>query len=203
MAKKYIGKSIIVGIDEVGRGPLAGPLTVAACAYDMQILQRPHFLAGIRDSKKLTPRSRLLWYKKLRDEKKIVYACVSISHTMIDARGISYAARIAVKRCLERLLKENSWKGTELQVLLDGGLYAPLGYDQRTIIKGDEKEPIIAAASIIAKVTRDRYMVRIHSKFPAYEFAMHKGYGTHVHIAAIKRHGLSSIHRKTFCTRIV
>ena len=189
----------LIGIDEVGRGPLAGPLTVGAVGAHRDTNVR-RTLKGIKDSKQLTPKQREVWYKKIKSEPRFLIACASLSPTFIDKRGMAFSLRVAVERCLKRLsVKQNSCR-----ILLDGGLHAPKAYtNQLTIIRGDEHEPLIAAASIIAKVTRDRYMVRMHKKYPKYGFANHKGYGTRAHFAAIRKNGFCKIHRKTFCTRII
>ncbi|KKU86255.1 MAG: Ribonuclease HII [Parcubacteria group bacterium GW2011_GWA1_47_9] len=187
----------IIGIDEAGRGPLAGPMVIAAVAVfgSPTSYRKSDFLKGIRDSKKLTRLGRERWYRVLK--KKAACQYVSVSARSIDQNGISRAAREAIARLLKKFpIKPNL-------VLLDGSLYAPPKYKQKTIIKGDEKIPLIAAASIIAKVTRDRKMCTLHKKYPHYNFAQHKGYGTRAHMAAIRRHGLSDIHRRSFCTRIV
>ena len=204
--RRASSKTIFVGIDEVGRGPLAGPITVGAVALIINTRQKAmsdKFLRGIRDSKKLTPIKREEWYAALRNESRFTIACVSVNHTVIDKKGLSYAARFAVAKCLKKISQDLGVSGDRFQVLLDAGLFAPVEYQQERIVKGDEKIPLIAAASIIAKVTRDKYMTRIHKKYSQYGFMKHKGYGTSAHIALIKKYGLSGIHRKTFCTRII
>jgi ribonuclease HII len=192
-------RELRIGIDEVGRGPLAGPLTVGAVGASGNI-RVWRVLEGIKDSKQLTPQQREEWYKKIKSESRFLISCVSLPPIFIDKRGMALSLRVAVERCLRRLSIEQS----KCRILLDGGLRAPKIYtNQLTIIRGDESEPLIAAASIIAKVTRDRYMVRMHKKYPKYGFASHKGYGTRAHFAAIRKNGFSILHRKTFCTRIV
>lgn len=189
--------NIIVGIDEVGRGPLAGPITVAALATRKNA-KTARVLIGIKDSKKLSPMRREEWFHTITQNKIFSFAVVSVSSRVIDLKGISHAARLAISKCLKKLSSS-----LRAHIMLDGGLYAPEEYRQKTIIKGDEKVPLIAASSIIAKVTRDRYMVRMDKKYPKYGFDKHKGYGTRAHFAAIKKHGLSKIHRKSFCTKLV
>lgn len=179
-----------VGIDEAGRGPLAGPMVIAA-VMDID----PKLLKGIRDSKKLSPRARDTWYTLIKKHGTARH--VSISARAIDAKGISRCSREGIAALLNKFPKRPQL------VLMDGNLYAPREYHQRTIIKGDERIPLIAAASVIAKVTRDRYMVRMAKKYPKYHFEIHKGYGTSSHIALIRKHGLSSIHRKSFCKNFV
>ncbi|MEK7650035.1 MAG: ribonuclease HII [Patescibacteria group bacterium] len=186
----------IVGIDEVGRGPLAGPITVGLVVMPVRMPQV--FFASIRDSKKLTPKKREEWFQAIKSHKKLAHAVVSISALHIDKYGISHAARVAIERGLAKLAVSPA----SSYIMLDAGLRAPREFRQESIIRGDEKIPVIAAASIMAKVTRDRAMMRFHTKYPAYGFASHKGYGAKVHILNIQKYGLSTIHRKTFCTRI-
>lgn len=200
----------IIGIDEVGRGPLAGPITVAAVAAtvndkfqitnDKQI-SKFKILKSIKNSKKLSPLKREEWNERIRGS--FPYAIASVGPAVIDRIGISRAAKIAVARCLNKLTKRYTFKAYRFAVVLDGGLYAPSIYPhQETIIKGDERHPLIAAASIVAKVHRDAYMRRLHKKFSLYGFDHHKGYGTVLHRAALKIHGLSSVHRRSFCANI-
>jgi|SRR3989344_45226 len=183
-------RKVVIGIDEAGRGPLAGPMVIAAVAG---IATRE--LHGIRDSKKLTRLAREHWYRILKQRAICQY--VSVSASKIDRDGISRSAREAIATLLKKFPVSPD------MVLLDGSIFAPPEYRQKTIIKGDEKIPLISAASVIAKVTRDRHMQRLHAKYPQYNFAQHKGYGTKAHFASIKKHGLSAIHRKTFCTRSI
>jgi len=195
---------IFVGIDEVGRGPLAGPITVAALGVKSDKWKAMNkALIGIKDSKQLSQKQREIWHIRVTSNPIFFISCVSIPPRTIDAKGISFAARHAVAQCLEKLAEHLPLTTHHSKVLLDGGIRAPAQFSQETIIKGDEKIPLIAAASIIAKVTRDQHMVRMHKKYPQYGFARHKGYGTRAHFASIKKHGLSKIHRKTFCSRII
>lgn len=192
MTEKYI-----IGIDEVGRGPLAGPITLAAL-----ILPRSFRLSGIKfkikDSKKLPEDKRKIVYARLRELKKenrINFSVSHIKHASIDKYGLTKCAKKGIARCLKKL----SLEAGEVKILLDGGLKAPEEYkNQETIIKGDEKIKIIALASIIAKVCRDNQMCRLAKKFPEYGFEIHKGYGTKVHREALKKHGPCKIHRHTF-----
>lgn len=191
----------IIGIDEVGRGPLAGPVTLCACAvphdFDFSLFD------GIRDSKKLSEKKRVEWHTKISDlkaRKMLDFAHASVSAEEIDRRGIARAIEEAVRLCLVEL----GLKPELVEVRLDGALKAPREYArQKTIIKGDEKEPVISAASIVAKVVRDGYMTEISLTYPVYGFAKHKGYGTALHIRAIKEHGMSPLHRRTFLKNIV
>lgn len=191
----------IIGIDEVGRGPLAGPVTLCACAVpvDFDFLQ----FEGIRDSKKLSEKKRVEWHAKIREmkaKKMLDFAHASISAPEIDRRGIACAIEEAVRLCLVEL----SIAPESAEVRLDGALKAPKEYlNQKTIIKGDEKEPVISAASIVAKVVRDGHMTEVSATYPVYGFATHKGYGTATHIKAIKEHGASPIHRLSFLKNII
>lgn len=191
----------IVGIDEVGRGPLAGPVTLCACkvAHDFDM---SHFV-GIKDSKKLSEKKREEWFSKileLKSKNHVDFVYVFISAQEIDEIGIAVAIRKALAQCLEGL--RLSFESTK--ILLDGSLYAPKEFlIQETIIKGDEKIPLISAASIVAKVMRDKYMTEQGLLYPEYGFEKHKGYGTADHIKAIKSHGISPIHRVSFLKNIV
>jgi len=187
----------IVGIDEVGRGPLAGPITVGLVVMPARMPQA--FFVGIRDSKKLTPKKREEWFRAIKNHKKLSHAVISISALHIDKYGISHTARLAIERGLTKLAVSPA----SSYIMLDAGLRAPREFRQESIIKGDEKIPVIAAASIMAKVTRDRAMMRFHAKYPAYGFASHKGYGTAIHTHAISKYGLSKIHRISFCSRFI
>ena len=186
-------KFIIIGVDEVGRGPLAGPVTVGAVVANKNL----RILRGIKDSKKLSAKQREEWLFKFKNLKS---ATASVGAQIIDRIGITAAARLATGRCLRKLRIKN----LKFKILLDGSLYAPRTYlNQKTIIRGDEKIPLIAAASIVAKVHRDNKMVRLHEQFPKYRFDLHKGYGTKLHQRVIKKHGLSILHRMSFCKKLV
>ena len=199
-------EKITIGIDEAGRGPLAGPITVAAIAskYQVSSIKYQVFFKNIKDSKKLTSSKREEWFKKLIANPRILIAHSSVSHKIIDKIGITKAVSRAVKNCLRILNTKYLILNTRCKILLDGSLYAPSAYkDQQTIIKGDEKVPIIAAASIIAKVTRDRKMIRLARRYPRYSFEIHKGYGTRLHQEAIEKHGICDIHRRSFCAKFL
>ena len=191
----------IIGIDEVGRGPLAGP--VAVCAFKMPIDFSVKKFGKIKDSKKLKPKEReeiLAKLKIFKKEKTIDYFVCYESAPKIDKIGINKA----IKNCLEKALKKLNVKPEECTVLLDGGLKAPEKYkNQKTIIKGDEKERAIAFASIVAKVSRDALMCQLAKKFPKYSFEIHKGYGTKKHREAIKKNGLCAEHRRYYCKNLI
>ncbi len=192
--KKKKNDKFIVGIDEVGRGAIAGPLVLGATAGYLNNKNKK-FLTGVKDSKKLTFNQRLLWYKKFKDS-DLKFYCVFISNDFIDKYGMSKSLKEGVKRLLKKIDKKIDL------VLLDGGLKAPEKYNQKTIIRGDDKVPFISAASIYAKVKRDLYMIRMDKKIN-YCFTDHKGYGTKKHFLLIKKNGISKVHRKTFLKNIV
>lgn len=190
----------LIGIDEAGRGPLAGPVSVGAVIiprnFDFAIVK------GVRDSKQLTAIGREEWYARLRAlrrEGALDFAVSFSSATTIDRRGIVFAIRAALGRCLAKL----DAAPEECEIRLDGSLHAPEVFiKQTTIIRGDESEPIISLASIAAKVERDRLMRRLAPKYPAYNFDVHKGYGTAAHRKKIVEVGFCDLHRTTFCSRI-
>lgn len=191
----------LVGIDEVGRGPLAGPVTVCACSVPRDF-DFEHF-TGIKDSKKLSAQKRQEWFAKISELKskgELNFAVASISAKEIDSIGIAPAIRKALAESLEALALDP----VNTEIFLDGSLKAPAQYKiQQTIIKGDEKIPLISAASIVAKVTRDKYMEDQALLYPEYGFEKHKGYGTALHCKAIKKYGPSLLHRKSFLVNIM
>jgi len=196
MSSRYV-----VGIDEVGRGPVAGPLLVAAVI----VRQTPNaksqvarILQGIRDSKKLNKKQREEWFirfKNAHSDGVLDWRVSFVTASVIDRKGIAHAARV----CVQRVLAHLACAPEETQVLLDGGLTAPPSFIyQKTIVRGDERRPLIAAASIVAKVSRDRRMQKYGERFPEYGFDTHKGYGTKKHFCAIQQYGTCILHRKTF-----
>ncbi len=179
---------MIIGVDEAGRGPLAGPVVAAACILHQRI-------DGIKDSKCLSKRNRVAFYEIII--KTAYYSIGIVEHNVIDEINILKATFLAMKNAILSLGIIPSL------ILVDGPYEIPgLPYKQKAIIKGDKKEPIISAASIIAKVERDRIMENYDKIFPLYGFAKHKGYPTKEHISAIRKYGLSEIHRKTFRIKI-
>jgi ribonuclease HII len=196
----------LVGIDEAGRGPIAGPVSVAIF-YVEKKLQRKllQFFPDrkVKDSKKLSERNREIIFKKITEAQEsgnAYFQVVLTSARVIDTKGISFA----IKNSIEKMLKKSGLEPKNTEIRLDGSLKAPTQYkNQKTIIKGDEKEAVIALASIVAKVTRDKYMKKIAVKFPNYKFEIHKGYGTKKHYESIAKFGLSTIHRKSFLTKIL
>ncbi len=186
------GIKYLIGIDEVGRGPVAGPVTVAVVM--LPIGQNKKWLSKIKNSKALSPEKRL-WWRTEAFRRGVPSTTSSVSASMIDQIGIAGAVRLAIKRALERL----ALKPALCRVLLDGSIKAPPSYlNQQTIVRGDESVPIIALASIVAKVHRDHKMTRLDKLFPGYYLAEHKGYGTKKHYRAIKKLGLSPLHRRSF-----
>ena len=191
----------LVGVDEAGRGPLAGPVSVGVVVIKDPTLPRLRgantFFKGIRDSKKLSAEERELWYALALEAKKqggLDFHVALVSERVIDRHGIAYAIRLGVKRCLKALGVAH-----DDQIFLDGSLKAPSNFKhQQTIIKGDEKVPVISLASIMAKVTRDRKMIRLAQKFPEFKFDIHKGYGTRVHLSVLRKLGPTPIHRRSF-----
>jgi ribonuclease HII len=188
-------RRVIIGIDEAGRGPLAGPVAIGAVLIPLK--SRLSF-KGIADSKALSKKEREVWFEKIRawqKEEKLFYAISLISHRIIDKKGIVPALRLGITRSLKKL----NINPHRVEVLLDGALRAPDSFPyQKTIIRGDEKIPAISLASIVAKVTRDRRMEKLGLQFPEYGFAKHKGYGTKNHQKRLKKYGISEIHRKSF-----
>lgn len=186
----------VVGIDEAGRGPLAGPVSVGAVMvpahFDLS------FFEDIRDSKKLSEKAREAWFLKIKNELQVRYAVSMISSSVIDKKGIVYAVSLGIQRVLQKMEADPS----VTYVYLDGGIKAPQQFKlQETIIKGDNLIPLISAGAIMAKVTRDRYMTTQARKFPEYGFEIHKGYGTVRHRTAIANSGLCTEHRRSFLTR--
>ncbi len=190
-----------VGIDEVGRGPLAGPVAVGVVRTRLARKEYSELLRGIRDSKKATEKEREKWYAKAQVWKKagsIDFTVVFQSASYIDRSGIAQAIRWCVQKGVQTI-----HGAFDDEYLLDGGLRLPEEFmHQKTIIRGDSTEPLIALAATIAKVVRDRKTKSYAKKYPAYGFADNKGYGTYTHRHAIKKFGLSAIHRKTFCKKL-
>ena len=188
--------STLVGIDEVGRGPIAGPVTVCACRVPRNFDFRQ--FRGIKDSKQLSAEKRDAWHAKLsglQDAGALNYAFAFVSAREIDENGIVYAIKKAIRESLDAL----SLDPRTTKIFLDGALKAPEEFAfQETIIKGDEKVPLISAASIVAKVMRDKHMVEESLRYPRYGFESHKGYGTDLHYKMLRELGPSPIHRKTF-----
>lgn len=240
---KLIGSNFsrICGIDEVGRGPLAGPVVAAAVLIDIELMKTPGKFKGINDSKKMTEKSREKWYEILTKCGKVKWGIGIVSEKIIDEINILEATKVAMMRALKNLIWRSddlpdflyffeNGKGVgemgvsplqktgseaiarnrgvsgkcnisldEICILLDGNFTLDIpGLNQKAIIQGDAKVISISAASVIAKVTRDRMMQRFHEEYPEYGFDSHKGYGTALHCEMIKKFGPCAIHRKSF-----
>lgn len=189
-----------IGIDEVGRGALAGPVVVAAVALPKGFTPKLTGMPPLKDSKKLSSSQRNEWFDYLKSDPRVFYASARVYQKKIDKKNISRAANIAASKALDKLIKESSIK--KFSVILDGSLYLASpnhkGLQSRTIVRGDDKFTSIKFASIVAKVTRDEYMTKLHKKFPEYGFGKHKGYGTKLHKSMIRKHGVRDTHRLTF-----
>ncbi len=190
---------MVAGIDEAGRGPLAGPVAVGIA---VTVTGRGVLPRGVKDSKQLSENKRQEIYRQAVKLQQAGYLKLTVCFTtpkMIDKWGIEKAVYRAIARGLKKLdLPPNA------TVLLDGRLQAPARYvNQRSIIKGDRLEPLISLASIAAKVERDRRMTRLAGNYPGYQLEKHKGYGTHAHRVAIQQKGLTDIHRHTFCQKLI
>ncbi|MGB3922222.1 MAG: ribonuclease HII [Minisyncoccia bacterium] len=192
--------SYMIGIDEAGRGPLAGPVAVGVVSVRDDF--NKNFFKSIKDSKKLTEVERELWYALALEAKKkgvLNFTVSLVSEKVVDRHGIAFAIRLGIKRALKSLKVSR-----DTQIFLDGGIAAPPEFrHQRTVVRGDEKIPVVSLASIVAKVTRDRKMRVLSRKFPGYGFDIHKGYGTLAHRKAIQKYGLAEIHRKSFTKGLV
>ncbi|MDP3948600.1 MAG: ribonuclease HII [bacterium] len=224
--KKYRAKNTIrysVGVDEVGRGALAGPVVVAAVCFPIGLKISNRKLGALKDSKKLSPKLRKLWVEHFKSVSGISYKTARVYPRAIEKINISQAANRAASSASERVIKSlqhsHILKNVRMfKIFLDGGLYLKSkekqltlrrGFPQqssgqaermivKTIIRADEKITAVKVASIIAKVQRDKYMKKLSKKHPRYGFEIHKGYGTRRHISAIKRYGPSDTHRLTF-----
>ena len=184
------GISPICGVDEAGRGPLAGPVCAAAV-----ILPRGLEIPGLNDSKQLSEKKRDALYDVIT-EKALAYGISFASVEEIEALNILNATYLAMNRAISML------KITPALALIDGNRNAGIEINSRCIVKGDSRCASIAAASILAKVTRDRYMHEMAEKYPQYGFDAHKGYGTKAHYAAIREFGPSEIHRMSFLKKM-
>lgn len=186
----------IIGVDEAGRGPLAGPVAVGLVRAPEEFDFHAAF-PGLNDSKQVTEPVRERIFGELQervDAGELSYVVRMRSHQDIDEKGIAVVIRSAIAYGLAQLAPKEG----EYKVWLDGALRAPRRHPQETVIGGDALVPCIMLASIAAKVTRDRYMVKLARRYPAYQFNKHKGYGTSEHYALLAQHGPCNIHRRTF-----
>ena len=198
------GYKKVVGLDEAGRGPLAGPVVAAAVivrqipvvnSSGLKKLLQQWQIQEIRDSKKLTPEKRVALYRILIKNPNIKWGIGRVSEKVIDRINILEATKLAMKRAVRDLEKKSSVASF---LILDGNFEINTQHPQRSIIKADEKVFSCTVAGIIAKVNRDRMMLRYHRKYPQYGFDRHKGYPTELHRKMLKKHGPSTIHRITF-----
>jgi ribonuclease HII len=183
---RFQGLTLIAGVDEVGRGPLAGPVVAAAV-----ILPAGVAFPGLRDSKRLAPEVRVKLDGQIRRQ-ALALAVREVGPRQIERQGILAAALFAMARAIQDLALVPE------MVLVDGRQPLPLTYPQQPVIKGDDRCPSIAAASVVAKVHRDRLMETFHRRYPQYNFARHKGYATAEHLEALRCWGPCALHRRTF-----
>lgn len=184
--------SVICGVDEAGRGPLAGPVYAAAV-----ILSPDTVIAGLNDSKKLSEKKREALFPEIQ-EKALAYGIGFATEQEIDEINILQATFLAMRRAVEQL------SVTPDLLLIDGNQKPKIGVcEEISVVKGDAKSMSIAAASVLAKVSRDRFMLKLAEKYPQYAFEKHKGYGTKLHYERIAAFGVSPIHRKTFLKKIL
>ena len=180
------GELVICGVDEAGRGPLAGPVCAAAV-----ILPDGYEIPGLNDSKQLSDKKRRELFPVIQEE-AIAYGIAMVDEKTIDAVNILNATFMAMKDAISQLSVRPDL------ALIDGNRTTDFGVEAMAVVKGDARDASIAAASILAKVTRDRFMEEMDKQYPEYGFAVHKGYGTRRHYDAIREHGMCPIHRKTF-----
>ena len=184
------GFALVAGVDEAGRGPLAGPVFAAAV-----ILPDGLEDLGLNDSKKLSEKKREALFDAIK-EKALAWCVASASEREIDELNILNATFLAMKRAIDGLQTRPDI------ALIDGNRAPNTGVDELTVVKGDAKSVSIAAASILAKVSRDRVMLELAKEYPEYHFEQHKGYGTALHYAALREHGPSPVHRPSFLRKM-
>jgi len=185
------GYTLVCGVDEAGRGPLAGPVFAAAV-----ILPPDTIIEGVNDSKKLSEKKRDALFDTIR-EKALAYGIAAADHSEIDDINILQATFLAMRRAVAML------EPAPDLIIVDGNQLPPdLPAEGRTLVKGDALCHSIACASILAKVSRDRFMLAMAEQYPQYQFEKHKGYGTAAHIAALREHGMCPIHRRSFLKKI-
>lgn len=191
---KYLekGSKLIAGIDEAGRGPLAGPVAVAIVIMP---LDKESIIDGVNDSKKLTEKKRDLLFDQIT-KTAIAYHIELVDEATIDAINILNATKLGMLTCLDRITPKPD-------ITLIDAVKLTTDYPTESIIKGDALSYSIACASILAKVTRDRLMLELDEKYPKYGFKKHKGYGTKAHIEALKKYGKCPIHRDSFIGHFV
>ena len=178
--------AVVCGVDEAGRGPLAGPVFAAAV-----ILQDPPVIRGLADSKKLTAKRREALAMEIK-ARSVCWAVASATVEEIDTLNILQASLLAMRRAVESLTRQ------PVEILVDGLHVPKVGMAARAIVQGDASVPAISAASILAKVARDESLLELHAAYPDYGFDRHKGYGTALHLAALRRFGPTPEHRRSF-----
>jgi ribonuclease HII len=188
------GVCLVAGVDEAGRGPLAGPVVAAAVCLPMDWSHTgvPAALRSLNDSKLLTSEKREYYFQRLISDASIRYGIASVGPDLIDQINILEATHRAMNEALAQL------QPAPEHVLVDGYPVRSMQFRHTALVKGDSRSYSIAAASVLAKVTRDRMMVEWHQTYPQYEFCEHKGYGTPRHLAALAAHGPCPIHRRSF-----
>ena len=186
-----LGFNNICGVDEAGRGPLCGPVVAAAV-----ILPKDCIIEGVNDSKKLSEKKREMLYDEII-KNALAVGVGMCDQDVIDEINILNATKKAMCEAIDNLKEKPDY------VLIDGNQKIDIKFPQDIVVKGDSKSESIAAASIIAKVTRDRIMLEYDKKYPEYGFAKHKGYGTKAHIQAIEKYGITPIHRISFCRKFI
>jgi len=190
------GHKWVAGLDEAGRGPLAGPVIASAVAVKVKT-QKLKLLNGLKDSKQLTARQREKFFKILIKHPQIKWGIGRVSEKVIDKINILEATKSAMQKAIDDL--KSKFKNSKIHYLIvDGNMKLNVNIPQKSIVKADEKVFSCAAASIIAKVSRDRIMQKYHKKYPVYGFDRHKGYPTYSHRKILKKYGPCVIHRKTF-----
>lgn len=183
--EKYSNLNYICGVDEVGRGPLVGPVVASAV-----ILPKNYFIEGLTDSKKLSKKKRDYFYEVIKKEALAIGIGI-VDNKKIDEINILEASRLAMKQAINSL-------SIKPDIILTDAMRLDMGIPEEDIIKGDLKSITISAASVIAKVTRDKMMEELHEKYPMYNFIKNNGYPTKEHIEAIKKYGIIKEHRKSF-----
>ena len=185
------GFTAVCGIDEAGRGPLAGPVCAVAV-----LLPEGLVIDGLNDSKKLSEKKRELLFPVIQ-ENALAFGIGFADEKEIDEINILQATFLAMRRAFDAMQRRCDY------VLVDGNRMPPMPVPGETVVKGDAKSPSIAAASILAKVSRDRVMLEYAKQYPEYQFEKHKGYGTKAHVEALRAFGPSPIHRRTFLKKIL
>lgn len=194
------GFSFVLGIDEVGRGAVAGPLVMAGVILDRKFdLRKERWLRSVKDSKKLNPEQRQRFFAIIERHPLIYWQTVKISPVIIDRINILEAVKLGIRRLIKKFKKNRRQVDF---LILDGNLKINLQIPYNSIVKADEKILSCALASIIAKVKRDKIMINYHRKFPFFVFDKNKGYGTREHFLSLKKFGFSDIHRRSFLKKL-